>query len=282
MEYKIKGGELIFKVCPECGNSNWNLQVSLKEKSAGMVHCWACELKGKVNKLVYEKRDFREIYRIFLLQGVVVSEGTDKERELLVPEGFGKILFCEEKKIIEYLEKRGLSIKEAAELGVRFRFPYILFELNNSFYKYWVMKNIETERYTMPEVPKTEIVWHISHQSDDVLIVEGIFDGVKAWQAGYDAIVLMGKVLHDKAFKYIVNVLGRARIHVALDQDAPQYSMKLAEELNKKGIEVFMFPYMESEEGADIGCLSIDVIRERVAKRIKYDIKQKMKLKFKK
>ena len=41
--YKIRKDEVMFQVCPFCGNRKWNFEVNYV---SGLYHCWVCDRGG--------------------------------------------------------------------------------------------------------------------------------------------------------------------------------------------------------------------------------------------
>lgn len=281
LKYKIKGQELVLETCPECGNAHSNFQISLSEGKAGLVHCWACDFKGSISRLAMRAGVYRDIYAIYLKVGgksVVVEVVDAPVQSVVVPEGFRRIMFCEEALVLHYLRNRGVSQEDAERFGIEYRGVELLFKLKDreGGTRYWVKKDIVSGRYMLPEGKKSDVVWYIRNGAPVVLIVEGIFDGFRVWQAGHDVIVLLGKIAYASVIQYIKG-LKDMKVIVALDSDAVKEARDMTEMLGK--VAYGMLEYTEDERLNlyDVADLSVEGLKQKVAVVKPYGIADKVK-----
>ncbi|GAG76406.1 unnamed protein product, partial [marine sediment metagenome] len=47
-EYKVSGKEIMYRVCPFCGNDRYNLSVNFEK---GVYHAWCCGKGGRISGL---------------------------------------------------------------------------------------------------------------------------------------------------------------------------------------------------------------------------------------
>lgn len=286
MEYKIKNDELILKDCPNCDNDRWNMQVCLKPDKQGLVHSWCCEFKGNIKSLALSSRVYREIYLIYT-QNIDNIDGDADDalvpQVVFEPSGFQRIDLCTESLVLDYLKSRSVSIEDGKAFGLKYRQSELLFnlwEIYNQKLRYWIKRDIKTGRDTLPKMPKSEIVWYVNNNSDIVFIVEGIFDGIRAYQAGYDVILLLGKYMYEKVESFIKKVLQNKTIVVALDSDARDFTMRIASSLqDMKRLALFKYTQAEVEAGADIADLDVGTVINRGKDTEKYNLTAKIKYK---
>lgn len=72
-----------------------------------------------------------------------------------------------------------------------------------------------------------------------LVFVEGPFDAIRVWQAGYSACALLGNSLGEKKADIVLSHLERLdprRVWVLLDADAESHALKLTYFLQRHGI----------------------------------------------
>lgn len=244
------------------------------------MHCWVCGLKGNIKKYALVGGKFRDYFKVFQSHIGTVVESV-KTENITTPEDFQRIMFCTDKRILAYLHNRGLSIEEAEDFGVLYKGSELMFTLkDNSQTVYWTIKNLLTDRYRLPELQKQEMVWHIKKGSDTIVVVEGIFDGVKVWKAGYDVLVLLGKELYAKADKYLRTL--KKQVVIGLDADAKEQAYKMALRLEDDvRVSVFKFTKKEEKADMDLGEMEVEEVKERIKALSPFGIKEKVQQKIK-
>jgi len=211
-EYKVKGDELIFRVCPFCGNDRWNFQVNVE---LGVYHCWVCSAGGSISKI-----------RHMLPLQVKVDEVSSNYEEIEDLHRYSPVWVYPS--VMKYLENRGFTQEDANLWNVRTDGQVLFFPLlvKDDKVKYWVKKDLSTGKYYCPKgISKRKVlVFKEGDKYQDIcVIVEGLFDGMKVRKAGFSVFVLLGKLLFKEWIQFL-NELEKDKV-VMLDGDVSEQDL---------------------------------------------------------
>lgn len=248
-EFKRKGDQLAFHICPYCGNSKWNLEVSI---SLGIWHCWACDEAGRISKL----------FKLFNLAIPDMPEWkiTKKEvpKELLELSKTGPIRFSdykrfftakgiEEEDISKYRFRIGTAGKHLGKLIIP------LYEGSNLVYIVGRDLTIKGRYYNIA-IEKVAILPYYLGEAlckYTLYLCEGAFDAICLNKLGFSAAALLGTMIFDEQIKKIKR-FGFKECVVCLDGDAKSKAIKMYDQLIKSGIKASVAVIDGNEDPNDL------------------------------
>jgi DNA primase len=274
------GSELLFK-CPFCDHHKKKLSVNIAKNAA---KCWICNWSTpNLTRIVKRLGDYSQISlwnelcgiieigeydKIFQFENEVLE---DKEEVIQLPEEFQSL--CNRDKSLtslkarRYLKERGITNEDILrwKIGYAVSGEYegrvIVPSFNNdgkvNFFVGRRYHDSDWSKYKNPDVSKDIIFNELYVDWDvDVVIVEGVFDAIKAG----NAIPLLGSTLKEnsKLFKDLIR--RDPAIYIALDPDAERKAEKLIKDLLNYDAEVYKIPV---PDGKDIGDMSHSEFLER-------------------
>jgi len=280
---RVRQDEILIGVCPFCGNSKYNFQISTTKL---IYHCWACSASGTL----------RGLSKFFPLGNVAKLRKTTTEK----PEVFGltesdvnslKIFtqFTELNKlnkkdkdaVEKFLQKRGISMAEALEYKIRYfseaividetlkkryneRVIVPLFDISGNlvFFTGRAIKDDVKFKYLNCDVKRKRFlpVYLGKENPNTVLLVEGVFDAIAVHQAGFSAIPLLSMDITDLQLFALLGI-GFEKIVISLDPGEFDSSLKLFQKLTKVGL----ISYILFRVGEDLDCISRASIKEFVS-----------------
>lgn len=283
-------GKDIAVYCPVCRKSP---KVKKKRKlsiaiETGVYHCWVCEAKGKSLSWFIKKNipSFKNLEKIREYFG---GERTEDEKEISVlslPEDFQMVALSNTHTanfIRDYLFHRGMTEEDlyrfkagySFEFGFENRviFPSLDKNLDLNFY---VTRTIDDEikfaKYKNCDASKKDIVFneHLIDWSQPVVLVEGIFDAVKA---GNNAIPVLGSWIDTsyEIFKKIIE--NKAQVVLGFDPDVKDKQMKVAQALFQNGIDVKII----QNNKKDLGDISKEKVKNLIHNAKPFDNIQRMR-----
>lgn len=261
-------GKDIAVFCPICKKSpkskkKRKLSISIE---TGIYHCWVCESKGKsLAKLIkYEIPNFKDLEKVREFFGSEITEGESAEEEvrLSLPEDFRLVTVenVRSSRIIKkYLFNRGMTEEDLYRFKVGFSeefgfenraiFPSLDEDLNLNFYvTRSVDEKVKFAKYRNCDASKKDIIFneHLINWKKPVIIVEGIFDAVKA---GPNSIPVLGSWIdmNHQVFKKLVQ--NNSDVLLGFDPDAREKEMKVAKNLFQQGLNVKIIQNKEKDLG---------------------------------
>ena len=261
-------GKDIAVFCPICKKSpkskkKRKLSISIE---TGIYHCWVCESKGKsLAKLIkYEIPNFKDLEKVREFFGSEITEGESAEEEvrLSLPEDFRLVTVenVRSSRIIKkYLFNRGMTEEDLYRFKVGFSeefgfenraiFPSLDEDLNLNFYvTRSVDEKVKFAKYRNCDASKKDIIFneHLINWKKPVIIVEGIFDAVKA---GPNSIPVLGSWIdmNHQVFKKLVQ--NNSDVLLGFDPDAREKEMKVAKTLFQQGLNVKIIQNKEKDLG---------------------------------
>ncbi len=251
--------------CPVCLKSP---KVKKKKKlsiciETGVYHCWVCETKGK-NIARFVQVNYpnnKQIDRFKEYFGGFREEVLQQEISLKLPDDFKLLATSRSKQsnfIKDYLFKRGFNEDDLFRFKAGFSFepgfenrvifPSFDENLNLNFYLTRVCEKTKYQQYKNCKASKRDIIFneHIIEWDRPVIIVEGIFDSLKA---GSNSVPILGSWIDEKYKLFRKIIESNASVVLALDPDVQEKQMKIAKRLINYGINVSYVSNIQKDLG---------------------------------
>jgi DNA primase len=269
--YNRIGTEYLFK-CPFCKHHKNKLSVNI-EKNAGK--CWICDwatpnLARIVKRLgnYQQQRLWSEFHGIIEISDYEKIFQTEEEKEIVVEETIklpaeyeslcNKDLRIQSLAARRYLKERGLTKDDILywKVGYCPDGEYkgrVIFPSFNEKGKvnYFVARNYvdDFRKYMNPDASK-DIVFNELYidWSSDVIMVEGIFDAVKA----ENAIPILGSTLREDSKLFAKIIEKDPALYIALDPDAEKKAAKIINSLLSYDIELYKIPIPSNKDVGDM------------------------------
>lgn len=268
-DYVSSGKEKLF-FCPFCNHHKPKLSINI-DKNVGK--CWACDWSTpNLVRIVRKLGNFNQINEWNTLSGIIEIQDYEKifslnkeEQEipqiLSLPDEFKPL--CTKRVEIgsyearRYLKDRGITKEDIAfwKIGYATTGLYedrvIIPSFNNDGkVNYYVGRRYDGNdwrKYENPEVSKDLIFNELYLDwTEDVSIVEGVFDAIKA----KNAIPLLGSTIRENSKLFQEIIKKDPTIYLALDPDAEKKAERLIEDLLNYGAELYKVPI---PAGIDVG-----------------------------
>lgn len=260
---KPSGEHINYRHCPKCGSDEWKVYMS---PDTGLWVCFASRhgepRGGKVDAGQAASAHSQSVELFAALRA------TDEKTEW--PEVDLPPWVPLSKTAKRYLRKRGIDEALARKLGLvewaeefRVLFPY--FDRAGNLI-YWNSRRYSDHAGYGPKysaAPGKHPLYELrAGMAGPTVLVEGVVDAVKVWQAGYHVLALGGKSLP----RYLVNDLltltaGSGILVVLLDPDALAQAFRLREQLSdRRRVRIVALP-----PGKDPGDMTPDELREAIS-----------------
>jgi len=275
--YRESGSELLFK-CPSCDHHKYKLSINL-DKNA--FKCWVCDYRGRnIRRLVRRFGTFTQLQKwdeitnrfdIERFSELFSEEPIEEVKEQIdFPSEFisltSKKLPATAKFAYRYLQERGLTDDDILhwKIGYCFNGNYRNRVIIPSFdddgdINYFVARshNGDSYKYKNPRASK-DIIFNelFINWSDDLVLVEGIFDAINAG----NAVPILGSTLRSDSRLLRKIVFNDTPVYIALDPDAADKERKIIKTLLRYDIELYKIDVSGYE---DIGTMPREVFVER-------------------
>ena len=263
--YKLKNGEIAFH-CKFCNHHKKKLQINLENQK---WHCWVCNSGGQKIVQLLKKLNVSQniIKNVLELLDEYVSYDKQKEKEtqhgLSLPKCYKPLYRHSDslvrKHALKYLKQRGITQREI----IRYHIGYCddgLYQnrvIVPSYDKegnlnYFVARDIfpnSTMKYKNPPVSRDIIPFELFVSWEHpIVLCEGVFDAIAIKR---NAIPLLGKVPSKKLVMKIMESKVQY-IYIALDKDAKEDSLKLAEFMINHGKYVYLLD-LDKKDPSEMG-----------------------------
>jgi DNA primase len=263
--YKLKNGEIAFH-CKFCNHHKKKLQINLENQK---WHCWVCNSGGQKIVQLLKKLNVSQniIKNVLELLDEYVSYDTQKEKEtqhgLSLPKCYKPLYKHSDslvrKHALKYLKQRGITQREI----IRYQIGYCddgLYQnrvIVPSYDKdgnlnYFVARDIFPDskmKYKNPPVSRDIIPFELFVSWEHpIVLCEGVFDAIAIKR---NAIPLLGKVPSKKLIMKIIESKVQY-IYIALDKDAKEDSLKLAEFMINYGKYVYLLN-LDKKDPSEMG-----------------------------
>ena len=272
--------------CPSCAESNggkidnkYNLEVNF---AIGKYHCWKCDIKGNINRLVkyYGNADLASEYISdvkTLLSSMYYQIDKFEElnklvdvEEIKLPKTFKPITdinLIKNKKLKDFLERRkitqeminmyhiGYTEWEGEEKNTRSRLIVPSYDKNGNL-TYWTGRDFtgydNRQKYLNVKADRKRIIFNegLIEWDGDIVLVEGIIDSI----VYPNTIPLMGKQLYRDSLLY-ETLMKRAngKIIICLDNDTDISETKRIYRMLNKGRLRDNIRYIRMDKFKDFG-----------------------------
>lgn len=285
-DYYSSGLEKLF-FCPKCKHRKKKLSINLEKDK---FKCWICDWSGKSIRRLIQRygnyvqqktwNEFSGIVEITEYEKIFLAEENIevKAEPITLPTEFQTL--CNKDSGLSslparrYLRDRGLSKQDilywkigyavSGEYSGRVIIPS--FNLDGNL-DYFIARTYENNwrRYLNPPTPK-DIIFNELYidWSNDIIIVEGVFDAIKA----KNAIPILGSTLREGSRLFRELIRNDPAIYIALDPDAEKKAENLINTLLSYDAEVYK---IDVPVGKDVGDMSHEEFldRKKAAKLIK-------------
>lgn len=272
--------------CPSCAESNggkidnkYNLEVNF---AIGKYHCWKCDIKGNINRLVkyYGNPELASEYISdvkTLLSSMYYQLDKFEElnklvdvEEIKLPKTFKTITdinLLKNKKLKDFLERRkitqdmintyhiGYTEWEGEEKSIRSRLIVPSYDKNGNL-TYWTGRDFtgydNRQKYLNVKADRKKIIFNESlvEWDGDIVLVEGIIDSI----VYPNTIPLMGKQLYRDSLLYeTIMKKANGKIIICLDNDTDISETKRIYRLLNKGRLRDSIRYIRMEKYKDFG-----------------------------
>ena len=278
----VVGNEYLF-YCPKCNHHKKKLSVNLDKDK---FKCWICDTAGSNLRLIKRYGNFQQQRVWSEMIGVIDLSDYDKifaekveektEEEVVeLPKEF--ISLCNRDNSLtslsarRYLKERGITKEDilmwkigycvSGDLAGRVVIPSFN---NHGRVNYYVGRTYDNSfrKYMNPTVSK-DIVFNELYVdwNSDVVIVEGIFDAIKA----ENAIPLLGSTVRESSKLFHTIVKNDPAVYIALDPDAERKAEKLILELLDYDVEVYK---INIPNGKDVGDMTKEEFKQHKQKAV--------------
>jgi len=275
--------EILIEVCPFCGNSKFNFQIST---SKFVYHCWACSVGGSLSNLAkfFPLGDTAKQRKILPKESEIFGLTIDDVNYLKIFAQFLELNKLEknDKEIVnKFLEKRGIPFEKALEYKIRYSTAKIfideklkkrytnriiipLFDISGSLV-YFVGRAVEENnplKYCNCEIKRKRFlpVYLSKENPNTVILVEGVFDAIAVHRAGFSSIPLLSMNITDMQLFALLGI-GFEKIVISLDPEEFTSSYKLFQKLIGVGLKPWVMLRTGQE---DIDCLGTAKITEMI------------------
>ena len=241
--------------CPFCNHRKPKLEINMatNEKGHNPWECWVCQTKGRtirslLRQLKTPKETANEILK-YLPKG---SEIEYKQLSIIeLPKEYQPLYSASSTSVIanlvkNYLYGRGLSdidfIKysigycTSGEYGGRVIIPS--YSESNQL-NYFIARSYDGNyfKYKNPEASKDIVFFeNLINWNAPIILCEGAFDAIAIRR---NAIPILGKNISTSLYKKIITS-NLTDIYIALDQDAQDVALKIAEKFISAGFKVYL------------------------------------------
>ena len=250
-----RGDELLF-TCPYCRHHKRKFSVNIEKN---YYKCWVCDERGKNVGRVIRRfgslthfREWQELVGKVDLGDFENLFGKKTEQSvesiLKLPAEFrslvGNDLPKSSKPYMRYLERRGVSKADIVKWKIgycsegEYKNRVIIPSFNmDGHVNYFVARSVgnDWQKYKKPPASKDiafnelYVDWH-----EDIVIVEGVFDAIKAG----NAIPILGSTLRDGSRLFKAVVSSGSKVFLALDEDANEKADRIIHKLMSYGVDV--------------------------------------------
>ncbi len=268
--------------CPYCGHYKNKFSVNVEKN---VYKCWICDARGKNlfrvvrrfgsfsqqekwKEITGFKQDLGEFDRLFEVEVVVEQQ----EQTIQIPQGFQTLTKDSNSKshqrAVKYLAERGIGNYDILrwKMGYttegQFKNRIIIpsFNLKGNL-NYFIARTFSGDyrRYMNPPVSRNIVFNELYIDFDEeVTIVEGVFDAIKA----NNAVPILGSTIREtsKLFRKIVK--HDTPVLLALDPDAQKKSEAIKNLFLKYGIEVREITYPDERDIGDMSREEVSVLSQ--------------------
>ena len=241
--------------CPFCNHRKPKLEINMatNEEGHNPWECWVCQTRGRtIRSLLYQlktpKEQAAEILK-YLPKGVQIEYKGLSIIEL--PKEFQPLYAASTTSVVanmvrKYLYDRGLTDNDFIKYGIGYattgdfggRVIIPSYSESNQL-NFFVARTYDGNyfKYKNPEASKDIIFFeNLINWSQPIILCEGVFDAIAIKR---NAIPILGKSISTSLYKKIITSKTQD-IYVALDSDARDRALQIAEKFLNEGKNVFL------------------------------------------
>jgi len=248
--------------CPFCNNRKPKLEINLATNEEGQNpwECWVCQTRGRtIRSLLYQlktpKEQAVEILK-YLPKGAQIEYRQLSIIEL--PKEYQPLYSASKTSVVanlvrKYLYERGLTDNDFIKYGVGYattgefggRVIIPSYSESNQL-NFFVARTYDGNyyKYKNPETSKDIIFFeNLINWSQPIILCEGVFDAIAIRR---NTIPILGKSISTSLYKKIITS-PLQDIYVALDTDARERALQIAEKFLNEGKRVFLIDLTDKD-----------------------------------
>jgi DNA primase len=251
-DVKEGGGELKYN-CPRCEKAGapkdkFNLQVRY---SINAFHCWACDYKGPLFKLIkeYGYKEFLDLFQT--TEKNIVNKTKQKRKQVYIPEYCINALNNDEAR--NYLFSRKITKEQIIQRQIKYCYSgehkgCIIFPSYNEQNKLtcFVSHNFKEGKYKNYKSEEFTVFYEtFIDKRSPIILTEGVYDALVL----PNAIPLLGLTISEKLLLFLSNTI----VYLIVDSVVEKKQVKkMLKELNKvsKASAIFLEGYKDANEAA--------------------------------
>ena len=275
------GHEHLFH-CPFCEHHKMKMSVNV-DKS--VFKCWICDKSGRDLGYIVRKfgtrmdRDewskYEDKVEITDFDFLFKAPDTPVEQRVDLPESLvsltGKTPSATAKVALRYLSKRGITKDDILKWKIgycpdgEYAGRVVVPSFNeNGYANYFIARSYGDAwpRYKNPPASR-DIVFNELYVNwdEDLTIVEGVFDAIKAG----NAIPLLGSTLRESSALFQAIVKSGRRVFLALDEDASKKTRAISRMFLRYGVEVYVVDTSDIEDVGEMSKEEFETRKENAA-----------------
>jgi len=253
--------------CPFCNHHKPKLEIkmSTNEEGHNPWECWVCQTKGRtIRSLLKQLKTPRETANEILKY---VPRGSQIEYKQLsiveLPKEYQPLYSASITSVVanivkKYLYERGLTDNDFIKYGVGYATTgeyggrvIVPSYTTSGTLNFFVARSFDGNyfKYKNPEASKDIIFFeNLINWNAPIIICEGVFDAIAIRR---NAIPILGKSVSKALYKKIITSNVRD-IYIALDNDAKDRALQMAEQFLNNGKRVFIVE-MEDKDPSEMG-----------------------------
>jgi len=253
--------------CPFCNHHKPKLEINMHTNEEGQNpwECWVCQTKGRtIRSLLYQLKTPKEQAQNILKY---VPQGQEVEYKGLsiieLPKEYQPLHNASTTSVVanlvrNYLYERGITDNDFIKYGIGYsttgdyggRVIIPSYSGSNQL-NFFVARSYDGNyfKYKNPEASKNIIFFeNLINWNAPIILCEGVFDAMAIRR---NAIPLLGKSMSTSLYKKIITSPLKD-VYVALDTDARDRALQIAEQLLNQGKRVFMVD-LPDKDPSDMG-----------------------------
>ena len=253
--------------CPFCNHHKPKLEIkmSTNEEGNNPWECWVCQTKGRtIRSLLKQLKTPRDLANEILKY---VPRGSQIEYKQLsiveLPKEYQPLYSASPTSVVanlvkKYLYERGLTDNDFIKYGIGYctsgeyggRVIIPSYSTSGTL-NFFIARSFDGNyfKYKNPEVSKDIIFFeNLINWNAPIIICEGVFDAIAIRR---NAIPILGKSVSKALYKKIITSNVRD-IYIALDNDAKDRALQMAEQFLNNGKRVFIVE-MEDKDPSEMG-----------------------------
>jgi DNA primase len=253
--------------CPFCNHHKPKLEIKMttNEEGHNPWECWVCQTKGRtIRSLLKQLKSPRDIANEILKYVPRGSKIEYKQLSIIeLPKEYQPLYSASSTSVVanlvkKYLYERGLTDNDFIKYGVGYcttgeyggRVVIPSYTASGTL-NFFVARSYDGNyfKYKNPEASKDIIFFeNLINWNAPIILCEGVFDAIAIRR---NAIPILGKSVSKALYKKIITSNVRD-IYIALDNDAKDRALQIAEQFLNNGKRVFIVE-MEDKDPSEMG-----------------------------